>query len=517
MMEWKRVGGILLHPTSLPGRFGIGDLGHEACRFVDWLASAAQQLWQILAIGPTGYADSPYASFSAFAGNPMLISPDRLAEAGDLSFSDVTDVPPFPADHVDFGWVIQFKTGLFHKAAHSFFDHASPERRDQFEQFCHDHRRWLDDFALFMAVKAEHNLVAWTQWEQDIALRRSEAVARWQEKLADEIRYHKYLQFQFFQQWQALRRYANERQVQIMGDIPIFVAHDSADVWAHPELYYLDEQGEPTVVAGVPPDYFSATGQRWGNPLYRWDLMEERGYTWWIDRVRHTFSLVDVLRIDHFRGFEAYWEIPASEPTAVVGRWVKGPGNKLFHALKAALGELPIIAEDLGVVTPEVVALREEFGFPGMKVLQFAFDSDATNPYLPFNHDHDCVVYTGTHDNDTTRGWYESQSEDLRHRVRLYMGTHGHDISWDLIRLALSSVADIAVVPLQDVLGLGSEARMNRPGDPSGNWQWRYLPGVLNDELATRLRTMVEVYGRTGLKRDKVGNVGDWLDHTVMP
>jgi 4-alpha-glucanotransferase len=517
MMEWKRVGGILLHPTSLPARFGIGDLGDEAYRFVDWLASAAQQLWQILAIGPTGYADSPYASFSAFAGNPMLISPDRLATAGDLSSSEVADVPAFPADHVDFGWVIQFKTGLFHKAARTFFDHASSERRDQFEQFCHDHRRWLDDFALFMAVKAQHNLVAWTQWEQDIALRRSEAVARWQDKLADEIRYHKYLQFQFFQQWQALRRYANERQVQIMGDIPIFVAHDSADVWAHPELFYLDEQGEPTVVAGVPPDYFSATGQRWGNPLYRWDLMEERGYTWWIDRVRHTFSLVDILRIDHFRGFEAYWEIPASEPTAVVGRWVKGPGNKLFHALKAALGELPIIAEDLGVVTPEVVALREEFGFPGMKVLQFAFDSDATNPYLPFNHDHDCVVYTGTHDNDTTRGWYESQSEDLRHRVRLYMGTHGHDISWDLIRLALSSVADIAVVPLQDVLGLGSEARMNRPGDPKGNWQWRYLPGGLNNELATRLRTLVEIYGRTGLKRDKVGNVGDWLDHTVMP
>jgi 4-alpha-glucanotransferase len=517
MMEWKRVSGILLHPTSLPGRFGIGDLGDEAYRFVDWLASAAQQLWQILAIGPTGYADSPYASFSAFAGNPMLISPDRLAAAGDLLSADLADVPAFPADHVDFGWVIQFKTDLFHKAARRFFDHASPERRDQFDRFCHDHRRWLDDFALFMAVKAEHNMVVWTQWEQDIALRRSEAVARWQEKLADETRYHKYLQFQFFQQWQALRRYANERQVQIMGDIPIFVAHDSADVWAHPELYYLDEQGEPTVVAGVPPDYFSATGQRWGNPLYRWDLMEERGYTWWIDRVRHTFSLVDVLRIDHFRGFEAYWEIPASEPTAVVGRWVKGPGNKLFHALKAALGELPIIAEDLGVVTPEVVALREEFGFPGMKVLQFAFDSDASNPYLPFNHDYDCVVYTGTHDNDTTRGWYESQSEDLRHRVRLYLGTHGHDISWDMIRLALSSVADIAVVPLQDVLGLGSEARMNRPGDPSGNWQWRYLPGVLNHELATRLRTLVDIYGRTGLKRDKVGNVGDWLDHTVMP
>jgi 4-alpha-glucanotransferase len=517
MMEWKRVSGILLHPTSLPGRFGIGDLGEEAYRFVDWLASAAQQLWQILAIGPTGYADSPYASFSAFAGNPMLISPDRLAEVGDLSSTDLADVPSFPDDHVDYGWVIQFKTDLFHKAARSFFDHASPDRRDQFEQFCHDHRRWLDDFALFMAVKAKHNMVTWTQWEQDIALRRPAALAHWREKLAYQVHFHKYLQFQFFQQWQALHRYANERQVQLMGDIPIFVAHDSADVWAHPELYYLDEQGEPTAVAGVPPDYFSATGQRWGNPLYRWDLMDERGYTWWIDRVRQTFSLVDVLRIDHFRGFEAYWEIPASEPTAVVGRWVKGPGNKLFHALRDALGELPIIAEDLGVVTPQVITLREEFGFPGMKVLQFAFDSDATNPYLPFNHDQDCVVYTGTHDNDTTRGWYESQSEELRHRVRLYLGTHGHDLGWDLIRLALSSVAGIAVIPLQDVLSLDSEARMNRPGDPSGNWQWRYLPDALTAALADRLRTMVEIYGRTGLMRDKVGNVGDWLDHTVMP
>lgn len=516
-MEWTRVSGILLHPTSFPGRFGIGDLGDEAFRFVDWLVRAGQRVWQILAIGPTGYADSPYASFSAFAGNPMIISPDRLVHDGDLSPEDLADVPPFPEDHVDFGWVIQYKTNLLHKAARRFFDHTPPERRASFTQFCHENRRWLDDFALFMAVKAEHNMVTWTQWDKDIALRRPEAMAYWREKLADEILFHKYTQFQFCQQWQVLRRYANERNIKVMGDIPIFVAHDSADVWAHPELFHLDERGEPTLIAGVPPDYFSATGQRWGNPLYRWELMEERGYTWWIDRVRQTFSLVDILRIDHFRGFEAFWEIPASEPTAVVGRWVKGPGKSLFQSLQGALGELPIIAEDLGVVTPEVVALREAFGFPGMKVLQFAFDSDATNPYLPFNLDHDCVVYTGTHDNDTTKGWYDAQREELRHRVRVYLGTDGHEISWDFIRLALSSVADIAVVPLQDVLCLDSEGRMNKPGDPSGNWRWRYRPNALTDELAARLQSLVDIYGRQGLKRDKIGNVGEWLNHTVMP
>lgn len=516
-MEWTRVSGILLHPTSFPGRFGIGDLGNEAHGFVDWLVSAGQKVWQTLALGPTGYADSPYASFSALAGNPLLISPDRLAEDGDLSPQDLVDPPPFPAERVDFGWVIDYKTGLLHRAARRFFERAPAQRRAQFDQFCHDNQRWLDDFALFMAVKAEHELVIWTQWEESIALRRPEALAHWRDKLAGEIRFHKYAQFQFFHQWQALRHYANGRGVQIMGDIPIFVAHDSADVWAHPELFYLDERGQPTIVAGVPPDYFSATGQRWGNPIYRWDLLERDGYRWWIERVRQTFELVDLLRIDHFRGFEAYWEIPASEPTAVVGRWVKGPGAKLFHALKNALGELPIVAEDLGVVTPGVVALREQFGFPGMKVLQFAFDSDTTNPYLPFNLDHDCVIYTGTHDNDTIRGWYASISEKKRDKVRLYMGIDGHDINWDLIRLALSSVADMAIVPLQDVLSLGTEARMNLPGEPSGNWQWRYRRGALTDLPAQRLRTLNELYGRQGLKRDKVGNVGDWIEQTVMP
>jgi 4-alpha-glucanotransferase len=516
-MDWTRVSGILLHPTSFPGRFGIGDLGDEAYRFVDWLSSAGQQLWQTLAIGPTGYADSPYASFSAFAGNHMLINPDRLVQEGDLSSADVADLPPFPIDHVDYGRVIPHKTALLRKAAERFFARASTERREQYDKFCHDNRRWLDDFALFMAVKAEHNMVMWTEWDASIALRQRAALSRWRERLVDQIRFHKYLQFQFFYQWQALRRYANERNIKVMGDIPIFVAHDSADVWANRELFSLDETGQPTVIAGVPPDYFSATGQRWGNPLYRWDLMEKQGHTWWIERVRHTFALVDVLRIDHFRGFEAYWEIPASEPTAVVGRWVKGPGEKLFHALKGVLGELPIVAEDLGVVTAEVVVLREQFGFPGMKVLQFAFDSDASNPYLPFNLEHDCVIYTGTHDNNTTQGWFEDQKEDLRHRVRLYLGTDGQEISWDFIRLALSSVADLAVVPLQDVLGLGTEARMNLPGEPSGNWQWRFEPGALTVELAERLFELTKVYGREGLKRDKVGNVGDCLNDTVMP
>ena len=516
-MEWTRVSGILLHPTSFPGRYGIGDLGDNAYRFVDWLAQAGQKVWQTLALGPTGYADSPYASFSAFAGNPMLVSPDKLVEDGDLSPADVANVPPFPADRVDFGWVIQYKTVLLHRAADRFFTRAAPQAQAEFELFCQQNQHWLDDYALFMAVKAEHEMVLWTQWEPDIALRKPQAVAAWREKASNEIRFHKYVQFQFFRQWQALREYANAHGVQMMGDIPIFVAHDSADVWANRDLFYMDERGEPTVIAGVPPDYFSPTGQRWGNPLYRWDLMHERGYAWWIDRVRHTFNMVDILRIDHFRGFEAYWEIPAKEPTAVVGRWVEGPGAKLFHALQDALGALPIVAEDLGVVTPGVVALREQFNFPGMKVLQFAFDSDATNPYLPFNFDHDCLVYTGTHDNNTTRGWYDVAPEKIRDHLRLFLGVNGHDISWDMIRLALMSVADIAIVPLQDVLGLGGEARMNLPGEPSGNWQWRYRSGALTDFLASRLRALTEMYGRTGLRRDKVGNVGDWLEHTTMP
>ena len=516
-MERARLSGILLHPTSFPGRLGIGDLGDEAYRFVDWLVEAGQKLWQVLALGPTGYADSPYASFSAFAGNFFLISPDRLVEEGDLLPADLADAPPFPTDHVDFGWVIQYKTNLLRQAARRFFDLASPERREPFDAFCHDNRRWLDDFALFMAVKAEHKLVIWTQWEEDIALRQPEALAGWRAKLTDEILFHKYLQFQFTRQWQALRRYANERGLKIMGDIPIFVAHDSADVWAHPEMFYMDEWGEPTVVAGVPPDYFSATGQRWGNPIYRWNLIKEGGYAWWVERVRHTFALVDILRIDHFRGFEAYWEIPASEPTAVVGQWIEGPGADFFHALQKALGDLPIVAEDLGVVTPEVVALRERFGFPGMAVLQFAFDSDDTNPYLPFNLDANCAIYTGTHDNDTVRGWYDSQAEKLRDKLRVYMGVDGHDINWDLIRLALASVADIAVIPLQDVLGLGHDARMNLPGEPSGNWQWRYWPGALTGSLAHRLRTLTEIYGRRGQEYEGIGNVGDWMERTVMP
>jgi 4-alpha-glucanotransferase len=516
-MLWTRVSGILLHPTSFPGRLGIGDLGGEAYRFVDWLAGAEQRLWQTLAIGPTGYADSPYASFSAFAGNPMLISPDRLVAEGDLPAEAVADPPPFPQDHVDFGWVIQYKTDLLRQAANHFFETAAPARRAAFDQFCHQRDEWLDDFALFMAVKAKHDMVSWTEWAPEIALREPEAVRRWRERLADDVRFYKYLQFQFFRQWDALHHYANERGIKIMGDIPIFVAHDSADVWANPDLFYLDESGQPTSVAGVPPDYFSETGQRWGNPLYRWDLMAEQGYQWWIKRVQQSFSLVDILRIDHFRGFQAYWEIPASEPTAVNGEWVKGPGAELFRALEDALGELPIVAEDLGVITPEVLALRQEFSFPGMKVLQFAFDSDASNPYLPFNFDFNSVVYTGTHDNDTTRGWYHAQPERIKDKVRLYLGEDGHDISWDFIRMALSSVADMAIVPLQDVLSLGSEARMNRPGKTSGNWQWRYQPDALTDFLQGRLRTLTEIYGRQGLEREGVGNIGDWLEHTVMP
>ena len=495
-MRFPRSSGILLHPTSLPGRYGIGDLGPEAYRFVDFLRQTVQGIWQVLPLGPTGYGDSPYQCFSAFAGNPLLISPDLLIEQGHLAATDVQDVPEFPAAEVDYGVVIEFKSGLLRTGFERFRQKADSQQQADFAAFCLGKRAWLEDYALFMALKDQHGGAVWTTWEKEIATRQPQAIAYFSQTLAGEVERHRYLQYQFYKQWNALRQYANQHGIRIVGDIPIFVAHDSADLWAHPELFYVDGHGNPTVVAGVPPDYFSQTGQLWGNPHYRWDRMAESGYWWWIERFRALLELVDIVRLDHFRGFEAYWEVAAQERTAVQGRWVKGPGADLFLAVEKALGKLPIMAEDLGVITPQVEELRDRFQFPGMRILQFAFAGDAEAPFLPHNYVQNCVVYTGTHDNDTTIGWFQSATEVERRAVLAYFGTDGHDIPWDFIRCALSSVADTAIVPLQEVLSLGPEARMNFPSKLGGNWSWRLLPEALTPAIAQRLRGLTEIYGR---------------------
>jgi 4-alpha-glucanotransferase len=508
-MHWTRSSGILLHPTSLPGPHGIGDFGKAAYRWIDFLARSRQRLWQVLPLGPTGYADSPYACLSAFAGNPLLISLDLLLDAGDLAPEDLGDVPVFPEGEVDYGRVITFKTLVLERAARRFAAHAPPARRWAYERFAAQNAHWLDDYALFAAAKEQHGLAAWSDWETGISLREAATVVEWEKRCADRLVVHKVLQFFFAQQWQELKAYANERHIQVIGDVPIFVAHDSADVWAHRDLFHLDAVGRPTLVSGVPPDYFSDTGQRWGNPLYRWEEMAERGYQWWIARVRAALEQVDIVRIDHFRGFVAYWEIPASEPTAVRGRWAPGPGAAFFETLEGALGRLPILAEDLGVITPEVVGLRERFGIPGMKILQFAFDEDALrasfgektadwrNPFLPHNYGANFVAYSGTHDNETTSGWLENATPLQRQMALDYLGcADAKRFHWAMVRAVLASVADLAIVPMQDVLGLGSEARMNHPGTVGSNWTWRCPAGALTDSLANRLARLVDLYER---------------------
>jgi 4-alpha-glucanotransferase len=511
-MELTRASGILLHPTSFPGPSGIGDLGETAYQFIDFLVEAKQSLWQVLPLGPTGYGDSPYASFSTFAGNPLLINLDKLVEAGDLNPADLAEIPDFPIDTVDYGWVINYKLPLLEKAACQFLASATSARKADFETFCAEQAGWLDDYALFMAVKEQFDRQAqkakifgamWSNyWDKDIALRDPKAVAHWRKEEAEAIAIRKVWQFYIHEQWTSLRRYANERGIKIIGDIPIFVAPDSADVWANRELFLLDEEGQPTVVAGVPPDYFSETGQLWGNPLYDWKALAAQGYQWWIDRIEATLRQVDIIRIDHFRGFEAYWEVPSGEETAINGRWVKAPGMELFEAIEQALGELPILAEDLGVITPAVEALRDHFEFPGMKILQFAFDSkeagglNATNAFLPHNHQRNAVVYTGTHDNDTTKGWYRARTPEEKDLIRRYLGRPDHDIAWEFIRMAMASVARYDIIPMQDILNLDSDARMNRPAILGGNWAWRYRPEALNEWVSMRLRELVDLYGR---------------------
>jgi 4-alpha-glucanotransferase len=495
-MSVRRASGILAHPTSFPGPHGTGDLGEAAFRFIDWLTSANQRRWQILPLGPIGPGNSPYASPSALAGNPLLISIPWLVGDGLLDQHDLDAAPELSPHEVDFGAVEAYKLPMLRRAYDRFRISAGSEQRAQLTAFAEQHASWLDDYALFTALKASFGGRAWIEWDRDLALRDPAALAAASERLRHDIGFVKFVQFQFRRQWAELKRYANEGEIQIIGDIPIFVAYDSADVWAHPELFQLDATGHPTAIAGVPPDYFSRDGQLWGNPLYNWPTLAETGYAWWIERVRACLSLVDIIRIDHFRAFAAAWSVPAGAPTAAGGHWERGPGAAFFEAMRAELGALPFLVEDLGLITADVVALRDELGLPGMKVLQFAFDSGPDSVYLPHNYDHHCVVYTGTHDNQTTIGWFASISDETRQNVQRYLGSEGSDIAWELMRLALASTAELAVVPLQDVMRLGDEARMNTPGKPYGNWTWRYLPHMLHQGLASGLAELTSVYGR---------------------
>jgi 4-alpha-glucanotransferase len=489
----ERASGILLHPTSLPGP-GSGDLGESAYAWIDSLAQAGQRWWQILPLGPTGYGDSPYQSFSAFAGNPMLVSPEQLTADGLLRRGDF-HLPDLPVDRVEYGRVIPFRNGLL-DLAWERFQSANSSLKDEFESFCREQNWWLDDYVLFVALKEAQGGASWQDWPDAMRTRRPEALNEARRELGPRAARHRFVQFLFFRQWHRLREFAHARGITIIGDIPIFVAGDSADVWANPHLFLMDSNRRQTMMAGVPPDYFSATGQLWGNPIFNWEAARRDGYAWWTARMKSTLALVDLVRIDHFRGFAAAWHVPTGEPTAEKGAWVPGPGAELFARLRAALGRLPLIAEDLGLITPDVERLRDSLNLPGMRVLQFAFGDDAENPYLPHNYNHASVAYTGTHDNDTTRGWYGTLTDEERDPIRRYLARDGSDIAWDFIRLAWSSVADLAIAPLQDVLNLGSEARMNTPGRPDGNWTWRVPPNAIRDDILGRLKDLSVLYGR---------------------
>ena len=504
-----RTSGILLHPTSLPGRYGVGDLGPDAYRFADWLARTGQGLWQMLPLGPTGYGNSPYMCFSAFGGNPLLISPDGLVEAGWLTPDELANPPGFPAGRVDYGAAWAYKGPLLQRAFHRFQERGRQGYPERFYRFCQEHAEWLEDYALFMALKDAQRGAVWNRWPEPLAHRDPDALLQARRAHGQAILFRKFVQFVFFEQWHALRDYCHRQGIRLVGDLPIFVAYDSADVWAHRELFHLDEDGRPLAVAGVPPDYFSATGQRWGNPLYRWEAVARTGFCWWVQRVRVTLSLVDVVRLDHFRGFEAYWEVPAEEPNAVNGEWVKGPGRDLFDAIKRELGEVPMIAEDLGVITPEVDALREQLRIPGMRILQMAFGTDPKAPeYRPHRHVRDCVVYTATHDHNTSAGWYSAEPgtqttqtvEEVaaeRDLARRYLPIHEGEVHWDFIRAALGSVADTAVIPMQDILGLDTASRMNLPGTSAGNWEWRLAWEQVVPEAGERLYDLTRLFDRT--------------------
>ncbi|HEX9018120.1 MAG TPA: 4-alpha-glucanotransferase [Anaerolineaceae bacterium] len=496
-MKFTRSSGIILHPTSLPGPDGIGDLGPEAYRWVNFLKRTGCGLWQVLPLSPTGYGDSPYQSFSAFAGNPYLISPTLLLDDDLLTAADLVDRPNLPAEQVDYGPVIQWKLKVLDRAFEHFKSEAPAELKQQLSQFQAGQASWLEDFALFMAIKESQGMISWEGWPMPLRTREAGALNKFRQENAEAIERTIFRQFLFYRQWENLHKYTNDQGIKIIGDIPIFVAFDSADAWSHPELFFMDEERKPTFVAGVPPDYFSATGQLWGNPIYKWDVHKQTGYAWWIERIRATLKLFDAIRLDHFRGFAGYWEIPAGSPTAETGQWKPGPGVSLFEAIRAALQDLPIIAEDLGEITPDVIELRDTLGLPGMKVLQFAFQTDAHDPFLPHNYPRNCVAYTGTHDNDTTTGWYRTAMEKEKDMARRYLARPGDDIAWDFIRLAWSSVANFTLAPMQDFLSLGTEARMNQPGRLGGNWSWRMKESVLTDEtLINRIHEANLLYGR---------------------
>lgn len=495
-MEQNRAAGIILHPTSLPGPDGIGDLGPEAYRWIDFLHRSGCQLWQVLPLGPTGYADSPYQCFSAFAGNPYLISATMLLDEGLLEKDDLADRPQFPLEKVDYGPVIQWKITILRRCFSHFRKNLFPTHQAEFESYKHAQKDWLAPFATFMAIKDKQGGGGWNEWPEAFRKRKPKTMAKFIKEFAEEIEFQSFQQFLFQRQWTALRNYAHDKGIRIVGDIPIFVAYDSADVWMHKDLFYLDDDDLPKVVAGVPPDYFSETGQLWGNPLYNWDVHRDDGYRWWLARMQSVLNQVDIVRLDHFRGFEAYWEVPFGNETAVEGRWVKGPGKDFLKAVQAELGELPIIAEDLGVITEPVKKMRDRFNLPGMKILQFAFASDPDDDFLPHNYPVNCVAYTGTHDNNTTRGWYESAPEREQDFCRRYLARSGQDIAWSMIRALWKSVAAWVLAPMQDFLSLGYGARMNFPGTASGNWGWRMHPDAINEGLIDRLHETNYLYGR---------------------
>ncbi len=499
-MSFERSAGILLHPTSLPSKFGIGDLGPNAYRFVDFLAETKQKLWQILPLGPTSFGDSPYQCLSAFAGNPLLISFEKLFDEKILDEQETTKhLPNFPENQVIYGDVIDFKFEILELAFENFKRSKDKKLEEEFIEFCEEEKSWLDDFAFFVALKDYFDGKPWNEWEAEISQRKPEAIKFFKNELEEDIEYHKFVQFLFFKQWMELKAYTNSKGIKIIGDLPIFVAFDSADVWVHRNLFEVSEDGKPLFIAGVPPDYFSPTGQRWGNPHYKWELMEKDDYKWWRDRIASLLKTTDIIRIDHFRGFYNFWKIPGNAPTAETGEWVLGPGEKFFYTLEKYFGKLPIIAEDLGILVPEVYELRDKFNFPGMKILQFAFGKDGEKKFLPHNHIKNCVVYTGSHDNDTILGWWNSIQDDRTDTKEFfitYSGSDQKDICKDMIRLAYSSVADIVIIPLQDFLRLGSEARMNFPGRPEGNWSWRFNWNQITEELKNEIMTFVEIFER---------------------
>lgn len=495
-MQFPRSAGTLVHPTSLPSKYGMGDFGHEAKQFIDFLQETGQTIWQVLPLTPTGYGNSPYASYSAFAGNQYLISPDILVEKGLVSRDDADKAILPQTTTAAYDQAFLKKDQLFQQASKNFFDNKTSVDEEKLQNFKKANKEWLQDYCLFIACSKANDREPWNLWDPGLAQRKSRTIKKFEKENRQEIEYQTWLQFEFFNQWYDLKAYANEKNIRVVGDIPIFVDHNSADVWANPRYFEVDKQGNRQLVAGVPPDYFSETGQLWGNPLYKWDALEKDQYSWWVDRFRQMFNLFDAIRVDHFRGFDEYWAVPAEEKTAVKGEWTQGPGEKLFLTIREKLGDLPIIAEDLGVMTPGVEKLRDDFQFPGMKILQFAFGSDAGNSYLPHNFSKNCVVYTGTHDNDTTIGWYKSAPEVEKHRAREYTQSDGSEIQWELIRYGILSVADQAIFPLQDFMNLGTEHRMNTPGTVQNNWEWRFTPEMLRDVDRERIRYLVNLSNR---------------------